>query len=331
MNYNPDALLNIIKPADKIVLTTHVVPDGDAIGSELAFCEYLKQLGKNPEVINHSPTPYFLQFLDKENKILVFKDNIEKYKDKILDADLIVLLDTNEFSRTRTLEPFVNRSKAKKICIDHHLGLIAENYDYIISDTDSPATCQMLYHIISKDNPGYINKDTANNLYTGIMTDTGSFRYPRTTSETFMICADLINKGADPVYIYEKINAENPVSKIKLLSLFLSSLEFYNDNKICIGQLTKDDFQKSGSDNTEIEGFTSYIMSLKDVAMGIIIVELDDSLKLSIRSKGEIYVNELAKEFEGGGHKNAAGANAPKQDFSKLKQIILEKAKKYLQ
>ncbi|HEX2786841.1 MAG TPA: bifunctional oligoribonuclease/PAP phosphatase NrnA [Ignavibacteria bacterium] len=330
MDYTPDELLKIIKPADKIVLTTHVVPDGDAIGSELAFCEYLKQLGKNPEIINHSPTPYFLQFLDKENKILVFKDNIEKYKHKILEADLIVLLDTNEFSRTKTMESFVNESKAKKICIDHHLGLIAENYDYVISDINSPATCEMLYHIISKDNPDYINKDTANCLYTGIMTDTGSFRYPRTTAETFSICADLITKGADPVYIYEKINAENPVSKIKLLSLFLSSLEFYNDNKICIGQLTIDDFQKSGSDNTEIEGFTSYIMSLKDVAVGIIIVELNDSLKLSFRSKGEIYVNELAKEFDGGGHKNAAGANVPKQDFNEIKKIILDKTKKYI-
>lgn len=330
MNFNPQDLLNIIGPAEKIVITSHVVPDGDAIGSELAFYEYLKRHGKDPEIINHSPTPYFLQFLDKEKKILVFKENIEKYKDKILNADLIVLLDTNEFSRTKTMEPFINESKAKKICIDHHLGLIAENYDYVISDTNAPATCQMLYHIIKKDNPDYINKDAASSLYTGIMTDTGSFRYPRTTSETFMICADLINRGADPVYIYEKINAENPISKIKLLSFFLSSLEFYENNKVCIGMLTKNDFNNAGADETEIEGFTSFIMSLQGVAMGVVIIELQHSIKLSFRSKGEIYVNKLAQEFDGGGHKNAAGANVNKQDFSVLKKIVLDKAIKYL-
>lgn len=330
MDYNPSEFLNIIKPAEKIVLTTHVVPDGDAIGSELAFYEYLKQLGKNPEIINHSPTPYFLQFLDKENKILVFKENIDKYKDKILNADLIVILDTNEFSRTRTMEPFIIESKAKKICIDHHLGIVTENYDYVISDIDAPATCQMLYHIIKKDSTDYINAQAASALYTGIMTDTGSFRYPRTTSETFRICADLIEHGADPVYIYEKINAESPISKIKLLSSFLSSLEFHENNKVCIGMLTKDDFNKAGADETEIDGFSSFIMSLQGVVLGMVVIELQQNIKLSFRSKGEIYVNKLAQEFEGGGHKNAAGANVPKQDFNAVKKMILEKAIKYL-
>ncbi|HCA42106.1 MAG TPA: bifunctional oligoribonuclease/PAP phosphatase NrnA [Bacteroidetes bacterium] len=323
-------LNDIIKDARSIVITTHLIPDGDAIGSVMAFKNYLNQKGKKPEIINHSPTPEYLRFLDKENIIKVFWHHPEEYSEILENADLIFILDTNELSRTKSMEESINKSKAKKICIDHHLGLNESIYDFSISDTVYPATCQMIYDIIKEDDEKYFNPSLAEALYTGIMTDTGSFRYPRTTEYTFLTAADLVKKGADPVYIYEKVNGEQSVNKIKLMSCFLSSLRFFENERICLGVLTQEDFAKNNVDESEIEGFSSILMTIKGVQIGLVIIELKKSLKISFRSKGDIFMNQLAKEFSGGGHKNASGANVELQDIEKFIKVLTEKAKNYL-
>ncbi|HRE40763.1 MAG TPA: bifunctional oligoribonuclease/PAP phosphatase NrnA [Ignavibacteria bacterium] len=323
-------LLEYIANSEKIILTTHLIPDGDAIGSVMAFKNYLEQKGKKPEIINHSPTPEYLRFLDKKNSIKVFWHDSEGLNNKLLEADLIVILDTNELSRTKSMEESIKNSRAKKICIDHHLGLNESLYDFYISDTEYPATCQMLYDIIKEDGMEFFNAELSEALYTGIMTDTGSFRFPRTTEKTFLIAAELMKNGANPVYIYEKVYCEQSVNKIKLMSCFLSSLRFFENDKICLGVITQDDFKKNKIDESEIEGFSSILMTIKGILIGIVLIELKKSIKISFRSKGEIYVNEFAKDFGGGGHKNAAGTNVELQDIEGLIKTVTEKAKKYL-
>ncbi len=321
---------DLIKKSSNIILTTHVVPDGDAIGSVMAFAGYLKQKGKDPVIINHSATPDNLKFLDRKNTIRVFSKEQQKNEKLLLDADVIFILDTNDFARTKSMEPYIINSPAKKVCIDHHMGLKPKNFDYVITNTVYPATCQILYEFIKDDDEKYLTKEVSSALYVGIMTDTGSFRHPRTGSDVFMVCAELINDGADPVKLYEEIYGNTTNENLQLMAKFISGLEFYTDNKVVLGTVTQKDFKAFGLDIDHVEGFTSLIMNIKGVKLGIILVELKDNIKVSFRSKGNIAVNKLAMEFKGGGHKNAAGANVKGSTIRELKEQILKKAENYI-
>lgn len=326
MKYNKifQKILNLISQSKNIVLTTHLIPDGDALGCELAFYHYLKAKGKKVSIINHSPTPDNYKFLDPRKIIKLFRENIEVNKKLIEKADLIFLLDTNEYNRTKGLSEYLIKAKGKKICIDHHLGNSGKFFDIYLSDTDVPATAVILYKFIKYDNEKYITKPIAVNLYAGIMTDTGSFRFPRTTAETFEISAELIKKGADPVAIYEETYNKLKKGKIKLLGKFIESLTFHNNNSLAVGAITQEDLKKYSAEVHDIEGFSTIIMSIDGIKMGIVIVEMKNDIKCSFRSKGNINVRNFAKYFGGGGHKNAAGATFPLQNPYRLKNILIK-------
>ncbi len=321
---------DLIEDSYKIILTTHVVPDGDAIGSVASFRDYLKLKGKSAEIINHSKTPDNLKFLDRKNSIRIFLENPDENARLISEADLIIILDTNDFSRTRSMEPSIANSAAKKICIDHHTGLKPELYDAFISNIDYPSNCSILYDFIKADNEKFLSEEVVSSLYVGIMTDTGSFRYPRTDENVFIMCADLIKRGADPVTLYEEVYATTTMENLKLQARFIESLQFYFDRKVVVGIVTQSDFKDLGLNIDHVEGFSSLIMNIAGIRLGVVLVELRDNIKISFRSKGNIPVNELAKDFNGGGHKNAAGANVKNTTSAGLKDIILEKLKNYL-
>jgi len=320
--YDFEKAKKLIKQSEKIIITTHLVPDADAIGCEFAIYEYLMQQGKSSVIINHSPTPENLLFLDENQIIKFFRDNIPGNTGLILNADLIIIVDTNEYSRLRTMQESVEKSKAKKICIDHHISS-QNNFDLNISDPESPATAQILYEIFYAENPGIITKKIAVNLYAGIMTDSGSFKYPRTTRRTFEICADLIGRGVDPVDIYEKIYCDLSIGKVRLFGRFISGLEYFDGGRVVIGTVTLKDFRELGLGIQDVEGFSGFLMEIRDVIAGFVIVELEQSIKISFRSKGDIYMNEFAKLFGGGGHKNAAGAYVEKTNIEELKKKII--------
>lgn len=320
----------IIDKSGSFVLTTHVAPDGDAIGSVMAFGNYLNAKGKKVEIINHSPTPFNLKFMDPENKIRVFQDDPAHCTGLILNSDVVAILDTNEYHRTRSMENVIGESPALKICIDHHTGIREEMFDAVVSETDCAATCEILYDFISSDSESYITKEIASALYVGIMTDTGSFRHPRTDSRVFRICAELLDKGADPVYLYDEIC--NRVSKemMQLQAAFLSGLEFHQDGTVVLGTVMQSDFKKYGLSIDHIEGFTSLLMSIEGIKVGVMFVELRDNIKLSFRSKGNIPANEMAIHFGGGGHFNAGGANVNGAKVEELKPKVLDAVIKYM-
>jgi phosphoesterase RecJ-like protein len=322
-------LRKIIAKSKNIVITTHLIPDGDALGSELAMYTYLKAKKKNVTIINHSVTPDNLFFLDPEKIITVFIQDREKNSKLLEKADIIFILDTNEYARTKTMEKHIAGSKAKKICIDHHLGTKKHLYDLIISDTNYPATSQILYEFLAKEGKKYLTPFVAQALYAGIMTDTGSFRYPRTNEKTFTVCADLVKRGADPVYIYDKAYCNIAPGKVKLLSRFINSFSFHFDGKLIIGRVTKKDFSDFHSDVQDVEGFSSFLMNIKKVEAGIVLVELRDTVKISFRSKGDISINEFAKLYNGGGHKNAAGATIASINLNTLEKDIVKKYRKF--
>lgn len=323
-----EKIINLIKNSNNFVITSHVNPDGDSIGSEIALCLYLKNLGKNARIINYSLTPDNYKFLNKYGIIEKFNENI--HIDIINNSDVIFILDTNEFSRIRTMASYIQQSSAKKICIDHHLVSDNNGFDYSIFDTESPATGEILYNLFSKLDPNLINTEIAEALYTAIMTDTGSFRFPRTDSETHTITAKLIIAGADPVKLYSEVYDKASIRRLKLLSIFLGNLTLLYDEKVVYGVLPLKVFEETKTNVFDTEGFSQYLMSIGTVQISLIFTETQKGIKVSFRSKGNLFVNELAKEIGGGGHQNAAGAFIVKGNLEKIKEEVISKAKKYI-
>ena len=216
-------ILKLVKNSENFVITSHVNPDGDSIGSEIAMYLYLKKLGKNVRVINYSLTPNNYRFLDENNIIEKFDEH--QHIEVLKGADIIFILDTNEYSRIRTMAEYVQQSKAKKICIDHHLGTERNGFDYYILDTNSPATGEILFNFFEYSNNITMDKEIAEALYTAIMTDTGSFRFPRTDSDTHKIASKLIQAGADPVKLFAEVYDKATIGRLKLLSKFLGNIK----------------------------------------------------------------------------------------------------------
>lgn len=321
-------IVELIKNNQNFVLTSHVNPDGDSIGSELALYYYLINLQKNANIINYSSTPDNYLFLDKSKIIEKFDEN--KHKEVLLNSDVIFILDTNEYKRLKNMENWVANSPAKKICIDHHLGSNKNGFNLYATDESSPATGEILYKLFTYGGTNHINSEIATALYTAIMTDTGSFRFPRTSPETHRITAKLIEKGADPVGIYSQVYGRSSVGRVRLLSRFLDGIHLEYDNKLIYSAITQKDFSETGTNEYDSDGFSHFLMNLESSQIGIIFTEAKTGVKLSFRSKGDIYVNELAKEFGGGGHKNAAGAWVTGYNIPALIDEVMLKAKKYI-
>jgi phosphoesterase RecJ-like protein len=321
-------ILNSIDSKDNFILTSHVNPDGDSIGSELALYYFLKNKGKRAKIINYSSTPDNYVFLDKNKVIEKFDENI--HKTSIYEAEVIFILDTNEYSRVKTMAPFIKESTALKICIDHHLGFEKNGFDHIYSDIESPSTGEILFKMLKSTGNSAITKEIADNLYTAIMTDTGSFRFPRTDAETHRITAELIELGVNPVDIYSEVYNKSTIGRLKLLSIFLKKLTMEYDGRLVYAVLVQKDFEETGTTEFDTDGFSHPMMSLESVQIAIIFTEGKHGIKVSFRSKGNIFVNELAIEFGGGGHKNAAGAWLERKDMDKIFPEVILKAKNYL-
>ncbi len=322
-------IVELIGASKDFVITSHVNPDGDSIGSEIAFYKYLKKAGKNAKIINFSQTPYNYRFLDERNVIEKFDEY--KHKEIIKSADVVLLLDTNEYSRTRAMEPYVKASIGKKVCIDHHEGINSNGFDLFISDTVSPATGEILFKFFEKIDVSLIDKEMAVALYTAIMTDTGSFRFPRTSAETHRIAAELINRGAAPFGIYSEVYNRSTPGRLRLLARFLNNFETAYDGAVVYSFLKAVDFSDTGTDEMDTDGFSAHLMSVDKVKISIVMLETPRGVKLSFRSNDNIRVNELAGKFGGGGHMNAAGAFVPGADFEMVKNEAVLKCKSYLQ
>lgn len=321
-----DQGVTLLQQARSAVLTTHVNPDGDGLGCEVALGEWLRRRDCTVSVINTSAVPYFYRFLDPTGSILQF--DAARDAGAIHDADVIVLLDMNQPERLRTMEDAVVRSRAVKICIDHHLDPhpFADHY---LLDADATSTGEIVYNLLLRLGGGFTPAIAAA-LYTAIMTDTGSFRYPRVDSDTHHIVARLIEEGADPVALYSEVYERWTPGRIHLLGEMLAGMESTADGRIVHVSVTQKMLRLTGTSEVDTDNFTTYPMSVDGARIGILFLELPDGVKISFRSKGEIPINNLAKEFGGNGHKNAAGARLFNVPLAEVRQRTLEAAHKYL-
>lgn len=323
-------LKQLLLEKKNIVITVHRGPDGDAMGSALGFYNILIQLGHNVDVITPNDYASFLHWLPGNNKVVVFTEQEEKAKEITEKSDLIFLLDFSQIGRLDTYAEVVQNSTAKKVIIDHHREPDLSIADILFSDVLASATAQMVFEIIDLlGHKNLINKEVAECLYTGIMTDTGSFKYSSTTEKTHHIIAELIGKGAENSRIHDLVYDNFSEDRVKLLGYCLNQkLQIFKENKSAIISLNAEELKKFNFQKGDTEGIVNYALTIEDVIFAVFITEKQGLVKLSLRSKGDFKVNEIAKKyFSGGGHMNAAGGISDvsvELTIEKLKEIFNE-------
>lgn len=316
-------LKQLLANTQQIVITTHHKPDGDAMGSSLGLYNYLIQKGHHVKVIAPTDYPFFLHWLPNNPEVLVFTENIEEAKTYIAEADFIFCLDFNALSRINEMGELVREAKAKKVMIDHHLE--PEDFDdYRHWSINACATAQLVYDFIANvmNEAHLINKDVATCLYTGIMTDSGSFRFPTTTPAVHYIVADLISKGAENAKIHQLVYDNFSENRLRFLGYcLLNKLEVFTEYNTALISVTQDELIKYEIDTGDTEGLVNYALTINGIRLAALIIERKDKVKLSLRSTGDFPANEICKKyFSGGGHRNAAGGISEKS----LDDVLLE-------
>lgn len=304
------AIKDLLTTDKKIVIITHYNPDGDAVGSSLGLKHFLRALGLEADVIVPNDFPKFLKWMPEAKKIIIADYKRKVAGEAIYNADVIFVLDFNASHRSGNLVgPWLEKARAVKILIDHHQQ--PDDFDFVYSDVSIPATSQMIYHFIQAlEEEEKVNKDIAECLYTGIMTDTGGFRFRSTSDTTHRIIANLIEKGADPAMITSNTWDTNTVSRLQLLALILGRIEVVKDGKVAVLYLKRDELKEYGFQKGDTEGFVNYGLSIMGTQVSAFFMEdlYEDFIKISFRSKDDVDVNQFSRQyFSGGGHINAAG------------------------
>ena len=323
---------NILKNIKKITIITHFNPDGDAIGSSLALYHYLAGKNFDVSVIIPNRAPQFLHWLPGSNDINVFEDTPDLSKSLINDSELIFFLDFNVINRTKEMEKFLKNLPTRKILIDHHPD--PENFaDIIISSTEVSSTSELLYEFLTSFKVGSeINVDIAECLYTGVMTDTGSFSYNSSSPDTYFIVSKLIEQGIDKDKIFWKVYDNYSIDRMRLLGYCLNQkLKVFPEYAAAYISITRAELDKYNYEPGDSKGFVNYPLSIKGIVFSVIFIEHEEHIKISFRSKGEFYANHFAmKHFNGGGHRNAAGGysedslNETLEKFEKKIQVYKE-------
>ena len=308
-----DELKSFLERPRNVVIVGHRNPDGDAMGASLGLCHYLKMKGHSPTVVVPNEYPDFLHWLPGSKATYRFDWQNSQSQRVIKASDIIFLLDFNALHRVgndmqNTLEKYQNDF----MLIDHHQQ--PDEFSYMYSDVEMSSTCQMVYHFIEKmGDLDLIDSKISTCLYTGIMTDTGSFRFRSTTSLTHRVIADLIDKGAVNDRIHSNIYDSNSYGRMQLLGQALSNLKVLPVFKTAYITLTQEEKTINDFKKGDTEGFVNYALSIQGVVMAAIFIEDKEQgiIKISFRSKGTFSVNQFArKHFNGGGHDNAAGGKS---------------------
>lgn len=305
--------LQLLTTPKRIVITTHHKPDGDALGSSLGLYHFLKKYNHTVNVVLSSDFPSFLDCIPGREDVIIYPEQTALTSDLLAEADIIFCLDYSALSRTNILEPLIASSKGQKWMIDHHLD--PENFaDLIYWDSNAAATAQLIYTFIVDVLKGKENIDAAiaTCLYTGIMTDTGSFRFRNTTSAVHHIIANLIDAGAKNWEIHEQIYNSSSERRLNFLGYaLLNCLEVIPEYNTAYFAISKEDLSKFEISTGDTEGLVNYALSIKGIRLAALIVDRNELIKLSLRSIGEIPCNEICKKhFNGGGHLNASGGSS---------------------
>ena len=313
--------------ADKIVIVSHVSPDGDAIGSSLGLAQFLDSQDKTVNVIVPNAFPDFLKWMPGSKDILLY-DRYKEFADKLInEADIICCLDFNSLKRIEEMADSVATSPARKILIDHHL--YPEDFcRIVISHPEISSTSELVFRLICR--MGYFS-DISREGAAGMMTDTGGFTYNSNNREIYFIISELLSKGIDKDDIYRKVYNTYSESRLRLMGYVLSNMKVYREYNSALISLTKEEQGKFDYIKGDSEGFVNIPLSIKNVRFSCFLREDTERriIKISLRSVGTFPCNKLAAEFfNGGGHLNASGGEFT-GTMAEAKQVFEEALKKY--
>ncbi len=317
------AIQSLLATPKKIAIIPHRSPDGDAMGSTLALYHFLLKLNHKPIVISPNEFPNFLAWLPGSETVLIYENEKEHCAKILNEAELVFTLDFNALHRTGEMEQVLSKLSAPMIMIDHHQK--PDTYaTFTYSDTAFGSTCEMIYNFISfLDKKDLIDKTVATCIYTGITTDSGSFRFPSTTSDTHRIVAELIDLGIENSEIHNLLFDDNSYNRLQLLGRALQNMKVFPEYKTSYTSLTQKELDEFHYEKGDTEGVVNYGLSIKGIHFAAIFIEHKDEniIKISFRSQGSFDVNQFAREhFNGGGHVNAAGGKS----YESMKNTLIK-------
>ena len=311
---NIGRLRTMLEGRKNIVLLAHANPDGDAVGSSLAWCDVLQAMGHSVTCIVPNKFPYFLDWMPGIDNIIIFKTDSENRAAKaVAEADIIFCLDFNSLRRLETLTDAIEtNTTAQRVLIDHHLSP-DEEFDIKFSYPEMSSTSMLVYSIIeSVWGTDAITKDMAEVLYVGMMTDTGNFSFSTLTPELYRAVAVLAEKGIDIPQIHNKVYNSFTEGRARLFGYAINrKMEIFHGGKVAYMSLTEKEMRRFWFQQGDSEGFVNYPLTIKNVRMSAMFIEQHKFIRISLRSRGDVDVNVFARKyFDGGGHKNAAGGKS---------------------
>ena len=305
MSVDWDSFVNVIHEHQNILLTSHIRPDCDALGSELGMAGVLDKLGKNVRIVNGQQTPQNLAFIDPQQRLRTIGDDVQM--PDLADVDLVMVLDTSAWAQLGPMGEVVKATSAKKIIFDHHVGEDDLGAD-LYKDRTAPATGCMV--VTAAERLGVaLTPEIASPLFAAVATDTGWYRYGSVTSDTYQVAAKLTAAGASPAEIYSHLYERDTVGRVRLRGLILSRTQTELDGRLAHTFVRAEDFEQTGALPTDTEDVINLTLGIAGTEAAVILVEqLTGGFKLSFRSRCSMDCSEVAGDFGGGGHKAAAGA-----------------------
>ena len=326
------AIKKILETPKKIAIIPHRSPDGDAMGSTLALYHFLLKINHQPTVISPNEFPNFLEWLPASETVLIYENDRVNTTKILNEAELVFTLDFNSLYRTGDMEQVLKKLTVPFIMIDHHQK--PDDYAaFTYSDTSFGSTCEMIYNFIEfLDKKDFIDKTIATCLYTGILTDSGSFRYPKTTGTTHRIVAEFIDLGIENTEIPNLLFDNASYNRLQLLGRALQNMKVLPEYKTSYITLSQKELDEFNYEKGDTEGIVNYGLTIKGIVFAVIFIEHNDEniIKISFRSQGNFDVNQFARDhFNGGGHINAAGgkSNLSMEETVKKFENLISKIK----
>jgi phosphoesterase RecJ-like protein len=300
-----DRIRGEIERSRRILLTTHEKPDGDGLGSEIALASYLRSVGKQTRILNPDPTPERYRFLDPAGETGAFDETTGP--ERVREADLIFVLDNSTPARLGRMEKAIREASGVRVCIDHHATSDGFWTVHLV-DESACATGEMIYDLVTALG-GAPDRVAAVALYTAMVTDTGHFRFSKTSSRSHRIAAELLRLGVDPARVYQEVYERNTASFVRLTGVALAASRLEAEGRLAWIALSRHQIQECGAEDADTSEIVNHLFTIQGIRIALLLKELPDGrIKVSFRSKGSIDIHRVAERHGGGGHPNAAGA-----------------------
>lgn len=314
-----------INQSNSIVIVPHHNPDGDAMGSCLGLNEVLKKIGKQSNVITPSGYPSFLNWMVGSDEVINFESHSKKAIELLDVCDLMIMVDFNCTKRVKSFASQLEAFQGYKVIIDHHPFPDESSADLIISDINVSSTCELMVEVLTQSNlKEEINKEAASCFYTGIMTDTGSLSHNSSRPETYHIVAELVGIGIDKDEIHRLVFHSNSLNRMRLLGYsLLDKMKIIPELGAAYISLSEQELLQFNFQPGDTEGLVNYPLGIEGISVSALFMEQNERIKVSLRSQGDVAVNQLSEEnFNGGGHFNAAGGESTLSMDETIKMYI---------